>query len=170
MYFALSIVYIFSASVGTDIDQAMAQPASGSTNQHEISSKYPQENHHAKFSDLEHNMSSSNIIQGFNEVSQGRDLEDYMDPENGLLRRLSEHKIITHSDMKSLAKVLTPYQLLNGELLNRIRPNIDLICQQFMKAPCDDEQDHIAKFIISSGRNTDSDDRLLPRAIEKNYR
>ena len=60
---------------------------------------------------------------------------------------------------------ITPYQLLNGELLNRIRPNIDSICQQFMKALRDDEQDHIAKFIISSGRNTDSDDRLLPRKL-----
>ena len=53
-----------------------------------------QENQHPKVGDMEH-MTSSNIIQGFNDVSQGRDLEDYMDPENGLLRRLSKNKIIT---------------------------------------------------------------------------
>ena len=127
--------------------------------------EYLQENQHTKVSDPEH-MSSSIIIQGFNEVSQGRDLEDYMDPENGLLRRFSENDIIAHSEMKDL-QVIKPYQLLNGELLNRIRPNVDSICHQFMKALRDDEQGHIAKFIISSGRNTDSDDRLLPRKLRE---
>ena len=45
--------------------------------------------------------------------------------------------------------------------------NIDSICKQFIEALCEDEQDHIAKFIVTSGYKTDSDERLLPRELKK---
>ena len=45
--------------------------------------------------------------------------------------------------------------------------NIDSISKQFIEALCEDEQDHIAKFIVTAGCETDSDERLLPRGLRK---
>ena len=113
------------------------------------------------------NCHPSDIIRGFKEVqSKGSDLEDYIDPENGLLDRLYNQMIIDNSDIVILQKITT-YQKLNGELLRRIDIKINSISQQFIQALCQDEQDHIAKFIATSGCETDSDERLLPRELRK---
>ena len=126
-------------------------------------SKDPGRNQRIVEIDLE-NCHPSDIIKGFNAVKQGPDLEDYIDPENGLLSRLRENSIIDDSEIKAL-KLITPYQTLNEELLIKIKPIFDLICKQFIRALCQDEQSHIAEFIISGGCNTDSDNRLLPPRI-----
>ena len=97
---------------------------------------------------------------------KGSDLEDCIDPENGLLHRLSNQAIIDYADIKILEKI-KPYQLLNGELLGRISINIDAISNAFIKALCQDEQDHIAKYIVTAGCETNSDERLLPRELRK---
>ena len=107
----------------------------------------------------------SNIVSGFKKV-QRKDLEDYIDPENGFLNRLGNHGIIDNHEIKKLKKI-TPYQSLNGELLRTIEMNIDSISKQFIEALCEDEQDHIAKFIVTAGCKTDSDERLLPRDLRK---
>ena len=39
--------------------------------------------------------------------------------------------------------------------------------RQFIEALCQDEQDHIAKFIVTAGCETDSDERLLPRELRE---
>ena len=107
----------------------------------------------------------SDIIKGFNEVqSNGSDLEDYIDPENGLLNRLYNQRIIGKSEIDCL-EILKPYQKLNGTLFRKI--NIDSFSKQFIEALCQDEQDHIAKFIVTSGCETNSDERLLPRELRK---
>ena len=114
--------------------------------------------------DLE-NCQPSDIIQGFKAVrSKGRDLEDYLDPDNGLLDRLASHGIIDNSKIEILQKI-TPYQLLNEELLRRIAINLNSTCEQFIEALCEDGQDHIAKLIVTAGCETDSDERLLPRCM-----
>ena len=113
------------------------------------------------------NCPTSVIIKGFRIVqSKGHDLEDYIDPESGLLDRLCSHRIIGNSEINLLKKI-APYQLRNGELLRRIEINMDSISKQFIKALCEDEQDHIAKFIVTAGCETDSDERLLPRELRK---
>ena len=113
------------------------------------------------------NCRSSDIIKGFKEVQcKGSDLEDYIDPENGLLNRLYYQKIIDNSEIDTLTKI-TPYQKLNGELLRRIDFKIYTISKDFIQALCQDEQDHIAKFIVTAGCKTDSGERLLPRELRK---
>ena len=109
----------------------------------------------------------SDIIQGFKKVkSGGKELEDYIDPENGLLTALGNRSIINESEIGDLQK-LKPYQKLNGELLRRIMNKIDFISKQLIDALCEDEQDHIAKFIVTAGCETISDERLLPRELRK---
>ena len=108
---------------------------------------------------------ASHIVSGFEKVPR-KDLEDYIDPENGLLDRLGSYRILNHQEIKNL-KQITPYQSLNGELLRTIEMNIDSIGKQFIEALCEDEQDHIAKFIVTAGCETDSDERLLPRELRK---
>ena len=98
--------------------------------------------------------------------SKGSDLEDYIDPENGLLNRLYNQRIIDDSEVDILQKI-TPYQTLNGELLRRIDIKINSISKQFMQALCQDDQDHIAKFIVTAGCETISNERLLPRELRK---
>ena len=113
------------------------------------------------------NCSLSRIVSGFKAVqSKGLDLEDYIDPENGLLNRLIDYRIIAYSEFETLQQI-TPYQSQNIELLRIIKTNIHIIGKQFIKALCEDEQDHIAKFIVSSGCRTDSDERLLPRELRR---
>ena len=55
---------------------------------------------------------------------------------------------------------------MNGELLREIEINLDS-SKPFIEALCEDEQDHIAKFIVTAGCETDSDERLLPRELRK---
>ena len=116
--------------------------------------------------DLE-KIDSSDIIKGFMEVkSKGKDLKDYIDPENGFLYRLKNHEIIDEKEIKDLENI-TPYQSLNERLIIAIEKKIESHNKQFIKALCEDEQDHIAKFIVTAGCETDSDERLLPREIRK---
>ena len=113
------------------------------------------------------NCHPSDIIRGFKEVqSKGSDLEDYIDPENGLLNRLYNQRIIDNSEVDILQKI-KPYQNLNGEILRRIDSKIYSISKQFIQALCQDEQDHVAIFIVTAGCESDSDERLLPRELRK---
>ena len=108
----------------------------------------------------------SDIVIGFKEVHSGPDLTDYIDPENGLLDKLGTHKIIDNSEINMLEEI-TPYQTRNGKLLRIIEMNIDSTSKPFISALCEDEQDHIAKFIVTAGCKTDSEERLLPRELRK---
>ena len=104
---------------------------------------------------------------GFEKVkSKGDELKDYIDPENGFLYRLKLHGIINKKEFDDL-KNITPYQSLNERLIIAIEKKIKSQSEQFIKALCEDEQDHIAKFIVTAGCSTDSDERLLPREFRK---
>ena len=98
--------------------------------------------------------------------SKGKDLQDYIDPENGFLYRLAHHMIIDKKEIDRLEKI-TPYQSLNEKLIIAIENKIKTHSKQVIKALGEDEQDHIAKFIVSAGCKTDSDERLLPRELRK---
>ena len=113
------------------------------------------------------NCLSSEIIKGFKEVMKNKrkDLEDCIDPENGLLNRLYEQRIIEDSEIDNVRNI-TPYRDLNGVLLRKIDRKIENI-NEFIKALCQDDQDHIAKFIVTAGCETDSDERLLSRELRK---
>ena len=109
----------------------------------------------------------SDIIQGFEGVkSNGKELEDYIDPENGLLTSLGRRRIIEDSEIDDLEKIV-PYQTRNEKLLRKITLKMNTNSKQFIEALCEDEQDHIAKFIVTAGCKTDSDERLLPRELRK---
>ena len=98
-------------------------------------------------------------------MSKGKELEDYIDPENGLLHALHKRSnIFSDSEIDDLEK-LKPYKKQNEKLLRRIASNIDSTSKQFIEALCEDEQDHIAKFIVTGGCETDSDEPLLPRKL-----
>ena len=94
------------------------------------------------------------------------DLEDCIDPENGLLDRLEEHGIIDIEEINHLERI-TKYRSRNSNILRKLKKNIDSTSKQFIEALCEDEQDHIAKFIVTSGCATDSDERLLSRELRK---
>ena len=121
---------------------------------------------HPNYDDIDlENCQPSDIVEGFKAVrSKGQDLEYYLDPENGLLDRLASHGIINNSEIKILQKI-TPYQLLNEELLRRIEIIIDSTSKQFIEALCEDGQDHITKFIVTAGCKTDCMKGLLPRCM-----
>ena len=107
--------------------------------------------------------SPSDIIKGF-EAASKVDLEDCIDSENGLLYRLGDERIIDSGEIKSLQE-LKLFRLRNGIILTKVKDNIYSISKQFIKALCKDKQDHIAKFIVTSGCKTDSDERLLPKEL-----
>ena len=106
----------------------------------------------------------SDIVSGFKEArSKSHDLADYIDPENGLLNSLGSHGIIDIHEIEILQKI-SPYQNLNEELLRTIEINLNS-SKPFIEALFEDEQDHIAKFIVTAGCKTDSEERLLPRKL-----
>ena len=114
------------------------------------------------------NCRSSVIIKGFKKVSKrnGKDLEECIDPENGLLHRLNEQGVIEIYEIDVLQNI-TPYTELNMTLLRTIDTKIENISKQFIEALCQNDQDHIAKFFVTASCETDSDERLLPRELRK---
>ena len=109
------------------------------------------------------NCRSQDIIKGFKNVSKV-DLEDYIDPENGLLDRLGDRRIIDSGEIHCLEKI-KEYRSRNKRILRKLKDNRQLIDKPFINALCEDNQDHIAKFIVTSGCETDSDERLSPRKL-----
>ena len=84
-----------------------------------------------------------------------------MDPENGLLMYLITNGIMTSDDYRRLDRS-RPYEELNDDLImNFIDPKIGTHCREFIDALVKNEQDHIAKFIMTCGNNLDSEDRVL---------
>ena len=94
------------------------------------------------------------------------DLEDCIDPENGLLYKLKDQMIINNREIVTFLNII-PYRSLNMELLRKIEMEIENISREFIEALCKDDQDHIAKFIVTAGCETNSDERLLPRELRK---
>ena len=59
------------------------------------------------------------------------------------------------------------YRQRNRIILRKLKDSLHTSSKQFIKALCEDEQDHIAKYIVTGGCDTDSDERLLPRELRK---
>ena len=111
------------------------------------------------------NCRPSDIIKGFKDVSKV-DLEDCIDPENGLLNRLRDHGIIDNDEINYLERMKI-YRSRNSNILGKLEKNINSSSEQFIQALCDDEQEHIGKFIVTSGCETNSGERLLPRELRR---
>ena len=94
------------------------------------------------------------------------DLENSIDSENGLLDRLGDHGIIDNDEINRLEGI-KENRSRNSNILRKLKGNINSVSVQFIKALCDDKQDHIGKFIVTSGCETDSDERLLPRELRE---
>ena len=56
---------------------------------------------------------------------------------------------------------------MNQTLLGNINIQIESVNKKFIQALCEDDQDHIAKFIVTGGCETNSDERLLPRELRE---
>ena len=98
-------------------------------------------------------------IEGFRSVRNV--LAVYMDPENGLLVCLITHGIMNDEDYRRLNRD-RPYEELNDDLIVYfIAPKIETHCKNFLDALVENDQDHIAKFIMSCGIDLDSEDRVL---------
>ena len=98
-------------------------------------------------------------IEGFRSVRNV--LAMYMDPENGLLVCLITHGIMNDEDYRRLNRD-RPYEEINDDLIvNFIAPKIETHGKEFVDALVENNQDHIAKFIMSCGNNLDSEDRVL---------
>ena len=103
--------------------------------------------------------STVTYVEEFHRVKTS--LVRYMDPENGLLMCLAAKGFINSEDYKRLDQI-KQYEKLNDDLLvHFVTPKIGTHCKEFLDALVENEQDHIAKFIMSCGNNLDSEDRVL---------
>ena len=82
-----------------------------------------------------------------------------MDPENGLLLSLLGRGVLTETVYNGFGRAM-PYKQLNEDLMKVLAPKIENCCMQFIDSLVENEQEHIAKFILTSGTNSD-DDRVL---------
>ena len=106
-------------------------------------------------------------ITGFRKVLTS--LSTYLDSEYGLLPCLQFKGIITDTeynlfeDFKS--GTTKTYIELNDELLRKyINPKFESCCLMFCEALEENDQQHIVKYIMDAGQDSDSDDRVLDRS------
>ena len=109
-------------------------------------------------------------IKGFENVQCN--LKDYIDPLNELPFCFVKYKIMTFEEANEIerSKPHTTREIVAkmAETVKRDQAN----CLPILKALIDNDQTHIAKFIVSSGNNTRSPDRVLTteekNAIDRN--
>ena len=99
-------------------------------------------------------------IKGFENVLCR--LKDYIDPLNELPFCLAEHGIITFDEAKDIERS-KPRTLEIVAKINECLKKDPKICLSILKALIENDQTHIAKFIVSSGKNTHSLDRVLQK-------
>ena len=99
-------------------------------------------------------------IQGYRSVRT--QLAQYMDPENGLLWSLLGRGVLTETVYNEFDRA-KPYKQLNEDLMKVLTPKLlETCCTQFIDSLVENEQEHIVKFILTSGTNSD-DDRVLKK-------
>ena len=86
-------------------------------------------------------------------------LAQYMDPENGLLWSLLCKGVLTETVYNGFDET-RPYKQINQDLMKVLAPKIETCCMQFIDSLVENEQEHIVKFIQTSGTNSD-EDRVL---------
>ena len=105
-------------------------------------------------------------ITGFRKVLTPLAL--YLDSEYGLLPCLQNKGIITDAEYNSCVAFksdsMKTYIDLNEELLRKyINPKFESCCLVFCEALEENDQQHIVKYIMSAGQDSDSEDRVLDR-------
>ena len=105
-------------------------------------------------------------ITGFRKVLTS--LANYLDPEYGLLTCLQFKGIITDTEYNLLevfkSNSTKTYIELNEELLRKyINPKFESCCLVFCEALEENDQQHIVKYIMSTGQDSESEDRVLDR-------
>ena len=108
---------------------------------------------------LENRTQSETYVQEFQKIRKL--LVKYMDPENGLLMCLIANGIMNDEDYRRLNMDKTYEEMNDYLIVNFIAPKIETHGKEFLEALIDNEQDHIAKFIMNCGINLDSEDRVL---------
>ena len=103
-------------------------------------------------------------IKGFEKVRSK--LKDYVDPLNELPFCFVDNEIMTYEEADAIER-LKPHTILKivskmNEYLKKDPTN----CLPILKALVENDQTHIAKFIVSSGENMSSPDRVLKK-VEK---
>ena len=77
----------------------------------------------------------------------------------GLLLSLLDKGVLTETVYNGF-DVTKPFKQLNEDLMKVLTPKIETCCMQFIDSLVEDDQEHIVKFILTSGTNSD-DDRVL---------
>ena len=109
-------------------------------------------------------------INGFGNVFYK--LGDYIDPLNKLSFRLANHKIITNEEAIRIEDLKPDStNVILGKMNESLKKNSENI-PKILMALIENDQTHIAKFIVSSGQNVRSPDRVLSeeerKAIDRN--
>ena len=98
-------------------------------------------------------------IEGFENVQYN--LKDYIDPLNELPFCFVKYRIMTFKEANEMER-LKPHT--TREIVAKMTESLETDqanCLLILKALIDNDQTHIAKFIVSSGNNTHSPDRVL---------
>ena len=99
-------------------------------------------------------------------------LKDYIDPLNELPFCFVEHKIMTFKEANEIERLKPNTTREIVAKMNACLENHPENCLPILKALIENDQTHIAKFIVSSGMNTRSPDRVLTteekEAIDRN--
>ena len=103
-------------------------------------------------------------IKGFRKVLTS--LSTYLDPEYGLLPCLQFKGIITDTEYNLLEDLKsdstkTYFELNDVLLLKIINPKFESCCLVFCEALSENNQQHIVKYIMGAGQDSDSEDRVL---------
>ena len=95
------------------------------------------------------------------------ELEGYIDPFNKLPFRLLKYEIMTFEEVKKIERSKPQTTLEIVAKMNEYLKKDSQNCVMLLKALIENDQIHIAKFIVSSGKNTHSPYRVL-KEEEKN--
>ena len=103
-------------------------------------------------------------ITGFRKVLTS--LSTYLDPEYGLLPCLQFKGIITDTEYNLLEDLKsdstkTYFELNDVLLLKIINPKFESCCLMFCEALEENNQQHIVKYIMGAGQDSESEDRVL---------
>ena len=109
-------------------------------------------------------------IKGFEKVLCK--FKDYIDPLNELPFCFVEHRIMTFKEANEIERLKPNTTREIVAKMNACLKNHPENCLPILKALVENDQTHIAKFIVSSGKNTYSPDRVLTKeerdAIDEN--
>ena len=96
-------------------------------------------------------------------------LEGYIDPYNKLPFCFQEYEIMTFEEAEKIERSKPKTTLEMVAKMNEYLKKDSQNCLTLLKALIENDQTHIAKFIVSSGENTRSPDRVLRKEEKKSH-